>query len=404
MSEKKRGKGWLSIRRPGPKTWVLIVVIMLVGGWLLNAHWKSVEYEILTDRYSDDPLKYEKLGPPSFYRLTFRATFDGAPVEIVRVGECRPYLASGGMGGGYWLQHVVVPPYAGQRLPDGSAFYIKMPNYCSRVRSADSSARWRFTGTEEVLPQAYWVDSLEAPTLVEAYVTAAYFDQTEARVKIEEGQVEFLASRPATIPLGGPADAALGKPGPTGVTLGESRERFVWERGARLVPVDPRWRDLLNAPPIAVSAGGRFKFFDQKYADYDPDLVTDTSRLLFNIRALGSYVAKLRRGLPLNFPEDLLRGSSQWTIEEMRIAGDLYGAMIPLRPTGDKRFVVEPQLRGYEVRQARSEPRKNLERFKGILTFIIDGDPVDVDVTNLNGLGLFFLDTQDDRVYAMQLL
>jgi len=402
MSEKKRGKGWLSIRRPGPKTWVRIGLIVLVGGWLLNEHWKSVEREVLSDRYSDDPLKYEKLGPPAFYRLTFRAMFDGAPVEIVRVGECRPYLASGGMGGGYSIQYVVVPPYAGQRLPDGSAYYIKMPNYCSRMRGGNSSERWQVAGMEEVLPQGFWVDDFKAPTLVEAYVTAAYFEQPEARVKFVKGQVEFLALRPESIPQGGEADAVLGKPGPTGVTLGESRERFVWARGARLIPVDPRWRGLLNAPPIAVSAGGRFKFFDQRDADYDPDLVTDTTRLFYNVRGMETYIAQLRRGLPLSFPEDMLRGLSQNIVDEMRIAGELYGAMMPLRPTGDKRFVVETQLRGYEIRQASPEPRKNLERFKGMLTFVIDGNPVEVDVTNLNGITLFFLDTQDDRVYAVK--
>lgn len=405
MSERKGGKGW----------WIAIVavavalvggVVFVVGDWFVQSNKEAVEFKILRDRHSDDPLKYEKLGPPSFYRLTFHATVDGEPVEIVRVGECRPFLASGGMGAGYTLRHTLIPSFAGQRLSDGSAYYVRMPNYCFRLRGAGKFERWRDAGTEDVLPQGFWVDNINAPSLVESYVTARYFEQPEARVKGVEGQVEFLESRPEVMPQGGPADAVLGTPGPTGVTLGYSPEAFI-DDGWKMIPVNPELRSALPASPVAISARGRFKVFDTSGVldggrrfkmSGNPNGPT---RELYNGEARARHIHKLMAGLPLNFPKNLLTTSSD--TELVQIAGDLFSEMMPLRRDGDARYDVRLRPRGYTIWQPGTGPGDQLSQGGKVVSFVIEGDPVEVDLTTLHIYKLAILDTQDGQIYVPSL-
>ena len=413
MSEKKHGKGWLSLRMPGPRIWF---TTLLAGGivfaaahvwtWLERSRSEAIEYKILSDRHSDDPLKYEKLGPPSFFRLTFRATFDGAPVEIVRVGECRPYLASGGMGAGYTLAHALIPSFAGQRLPDGSAYYVRMPNYCFRLGGAGRFERWAVAGAEEVLPQGFWVDNIDAPSLVESYVTAGYFEQPEARVKGAKGLIEFLGSRPEAMPQGDPADAVLGRPGPTGVTLGYSPKAFI-DGGWKLIPVNPELRSALLAAPVAISARGRFKVFDiagvvnNRGQFKVPGNPNEQSREIYDGRAMARYSHKLMAGLPLNFPKSLLTTSSD--TELVQIAGVLLREMMPLRWDGDVHYEAQFRPRGYTIWQPGTGHGDQLVQGGKVVRFVIEGDPVEVDLTTLRVYKLAILDTQNGQIYVLSL-
>jgi len=384
MSKNKHGRGWLPMRRPGLKTWVLVGLAVVVGGWLV---WSFHEDNILRDRYSDDPLKYEKLGPPYFYRLTFRATFDGAPVLIDQVGECRPYVASGGMGGGYTLDHQLIPKYAGQRLPDGSAFYIRMPSYCFTLRGGNKAARWRGQGTQTVLPQGFWVDSLEDTTVIETYATARYFEEPEARIRVEEGRVEFLESGVATEAQDVASFAAQDRPyrvqrQPDGQDDSRPKTRRYWQ----LLRISPEFRAKLPAQPIAVSQNSRFKVFDFSQVSQEQ---------YFNTRAAARYGTKLGAGLPLDFPQKLMES---WDIELVRIGEDMYSEMIPLR-WKEGRYHVSVRPRGYITWQL--APGKDPLDLGGAVSFIIDGDPLNVDMAGLTARQLAFLDTQNGAVYVM---
>lgn len=383
-----------------------VYVAVNVAVWFVQSQQEAIEYKILRDRYSADPLKYEKLGPPSFYQLTFHATVDGEPVEIVRVGECRPFLASGGMGAGYTLAHTLIPSFAGQRLSGGSAYYVRMPNYCFRLQGKGKFERWRSAGPEEVLPQGFWVDNIDAPDLVESYVTAGYFEQPEARVKGAEGLIEFLGSRPEAMPQGGPADAVLGMPGPTGVTLGYSPRTFI-DDGWRMIPVNPELRSALPAAPVAISARGRFKVFDiagvvnNRGQFKVPGEPNGPPREMYDLKARARYSHKLMAGLPLNFPKNLFTASSDTNL--VQIGGDLLSEMIPLRWDGDVHYEVRLRPRGFTLWQHGNGDGDQLIQGGKVVIFVIEGDPLEIDLTILNVYKMAILDTQDGQIYVPSL-
>lgn len=281
-----------------------------------------------------------------------------------------------------------------------------MPNYCFRLQGSGKFERWRAASAEEVLPQGFWVDNIDAPGQVESYVTARYFEQPEARVKDAEGLVEFLESRPEAMPQGGPADAVLGTPGPTGATLGFSPRAFI-DYGWEMIPVNPELRSALPATPVAVSAQGRFMVFDTsgvldgKRQFNLPGNPTAPPRELYNVKARVRYNHKLMAGLPLNFPKNLFTSSSD--TELVQIAGDLLSEMIPLRRDGDARYEARLRPRGYTIWQPGTGHSDHLSQGGKVVSFVIEGDPVEIDLTTLHVYKLAILDMQDGHLYILSL-
>lgn len=382
------------MKRRGLKVSVLLLLAggAIYGGvnvwtWLERSRQEAIEYKILSDRHSDDPLKHERLGPSYFYRLIYRAMVDGAPVEIDQVAECRPYVASGGMGGGYSLQHALIPKYAGRHLPDGSAFYIRMPSYCFTLRGGNKAVRWRAQGTQPVLPQGFWVDSLENTTVIETYATARYFEEPEARVRIEEGSVEFLETGVAPAAQDAASFATLDRPyrvqrQPDDEDDNQPKTRRYWQ----LLRINPDLRAKLPGPPLAVSQKGRFKVFDFSQV---------SRKEYFNTSAAARYGTKLGAGLPLPFPKNLME---TWDVELVRIGEDMYSEMIPLR-WSEGRYHASVHPRGYTVWQL--APGKDPLKSGGPLSFVIDGDLLNVDMAGLTARQLAFLDTQNDAIYVL---
>lgn len=180
MAEKKRGKGWLFILLVGGA----VLVAVKVGMWVY-------EDTILKNPYIDTDLRSEKLGPSYYYRFTFNGMFDGEPLSVNRLVECRPFVASGGIGAGTHLMYQRFPEFAGKRLDDGAAVYFMAPDFCQRNLRA---GQWLVPETTEVVPFGFWIDNLENPTVIEAYATVAYYKDPNARMTMDVGEVEFFGA------------------------------------------------------------------------------------------------------------------------------------------------------------------------------------------------------------------
>jgi hypothetical protein len=277
--------------------------------------------------------------------------------------------------------------YAGQRLPDGSAFYIRMPSYCFTLRGADKAARWVAQGTQTVLPQGIWVDNLEDTTVIEMYVTARYFEEPEARVRIEESSVEFLESGVTPAAQNASSFATLDRPHrverqPDGQDDSRSKTPRSWQ----LLGVSADLSTEVPAQPLAVSEKGRFKVFDFSQV---------SRKEYFNTSAAARYGTKLYAGLPLDFPQNLME---TWDIELVRIGEDTYSEMIPLR-WSEGRYHASVRPRGYTIWQL--APGKDPLKSGGTLSFVIDGDPLNVDMAGRTARQLAFLDTKHDAIYVL---
>lgn len=164
------------------------------GWWFVESVSRQGKVDrILKNPFSDDPIKYRELGPSFYFQFTFRATFDGDPVSLDQFIECRPFLASGGIGGGTYLMYQKIPEITGLVLPDGAALYFPAPHYCWDVRGHKRwPDHWRVGATVEAIPYVHWANRAENPDVIEAYVLPEYMAAEGARLRVIESRVTFM--------------------------------------------------------------------------------------------------------------------------------------------------------------------------------------------------------------------
>jgi len=359
-------------------------IFHVVSGWV--ERWRI--HAILSDDYSEDPLKYERLGHPYFFRVTLRVTVDGIPFTIDQIGECRPSVGSGGLGGGYFLVYTLVPAYTGHHLPDGSAFYIRMPELCRFAGFKREG--WAARTARTYIPITNWVNNLERPTTIEVFESTAYYDDPGARVRLEPGRIEFLAAEAAPVtPVQPSAFSILRYPPHFKDELDEHGKPIRFRRAWWLISADPPLTGAdLPPEPRAISENGRFRVY----------VVSEELRTKsINWGAQGRYFTQLNaRGASMDLAADTVDPEE---IELARIGARMAGEIIPLR-WKDGRYHASLRPRGYEIAQFEigKDPLKGGEAW-----LVIDGEAVRVDMagSRADNLHLAIWDTQSDTVYFL---
>ena len=77
--------------------------------------------------------------------------------------------------------------------------------------------------------------------------------------------------------------------------------------------------------------------------------------------------------------------------------------MIPLLWDGDARYEARLRPRGYTIWQPGTGNGDQLIQGGKVVSFVIEGDPVEVDLTTLHIYKLAILDTQDGQIYVLTL-
>jgi len=330
---------------------------------------------VLKDPYSDHLLKRVVLGPSLYYRFVYSGVFDGQPVELNQLVECRPVLASGGLGGGTYHVYERLPIATGHRFEDGSALFFKIPSMCERnIAGGD----WRVSDTTDVLPVTYWTDDLDEPTIVELYSAPAYYEQPEARLDIGSSQLEFLPpsfqpdekpQQPFLVPM-----AVL----PPDLERWKKKYPDMFMGGWRLaplhvpVPLDDTIRGILTAePPEFISARGRFEAYRMP-----PELQAWRSERKV-ARARARYLGPLNIGQALNFPDIVTQPQE---IEDLRQGTRLFNEIVPFVWIGDDDFEIDFSRKGLAVYQNGKDIYSIIAEGKKS-TFIIDGDIMEFDLS-----------------------
>ena len=267
------------------RAYVLLAILGLVVAGVLYVRHLSVVGYILQHPEIDDPIRHEKLGPSSFFRYVFRATFDGEPVAVDQLVECRPLLASGGIGGGTYLMYEIFPPRAGARLSTGGFVYFQLPNYCRfNPGSREWKSYWRPDEPVEAPTLTSWVDDLENPGVIELYTTPETLNDEASRLRITEARVTFLPRgfEPETKPK---TDAALMKLGGQGWTL---------------VPLPKEVGEEIfrEGKSLSKSTSDRLEEFEM--SERLRELIYSDG-ISFN-----KYMGHIRHGIPLTLPEIML--------------------------------------------------------------------------------------------------
>lgn len=108
-----------------------------------------------------------------YYEIAVDLTFDGQPVHIQRVAECRPIWrdASGLQD---TLSFYPARYLASTRLPDGSGIMVVYPAVCRRNTPVQ-------LGYD---PLILWADNIEDPKTIEAYYHSAALKKDGGRIKL----------------------------------------------------------------------------------------------------------------------------------------------------------------------------------------------------------------------------
>lgn len=358
-------------------------LILLAGGVVYVVEMWLIEGFVLKNPYSDSFLKTKMLGPSYYYRFTFNGMFDGEPLSVNRLVECRPFVASGGIGAGTHLMYQRFPEFAGKRLDDGAAVYFMLPDFCQRNLRA---GQWLVSETTEVVPFGFWIDNLEKPTVIEAYASVAYYEDPDARLTMDVGQVEFFEAGFAPQEQ---MEPAIKVPAPWSRWHSSMGQRPPPWRGWQLVPADDSLRDVLSQARPIEGTPGRFELYHLKPGVRD--------KYAYEI-ARGRYRTRIKGGIPLNLPAVLMRRKSPNNAEQ---GARLIGRMIPFRWAGDGRYEATSKPRGYAIWQPDKDVIVTLVSGKHA-TFVLDGQEFSVNLTEFPVGRLAFLDTVTSEAFFLQ--
>lgn len=208
---------------------------------------------MLQSKYSDHPLKYEKFGPSYYYRFTYSGAVGDEKIDIDQLVECRPYWASGGLGGGGSVYRHKLPEVTGWKLRGGDALYFLIPNFCYWRRGEPMPS------PTDVVPLTFYTKdpaAIDETAEVEVYVSPDYYETRHARLKLPQSRITFLPRE--FVPPEKPREPF---PVPTHWS-GPGDERKIPPRtGWILLPFDHKVLDEVELQPVAKSKSGRFRMF-----------------------------------------------------------------------------------------------------------------------------------------------
>jgi hypothetical protein len=133
-----------------------------------------------------------------WYRYSFEGDYQGEPIKLEQMVYCPIRSFSGGSLGqstGFSVraQH---PMTVAQQMGDGSQVLIRIPDVCQRFRAYKEGEGyqqgWESPQVIDVLPYVIWSDAYPDASRIEAYVSPAYYDHSEARLAIKSSQVHLL--------------------------------------------------------------------------------------------------------------------------------------------------------------------------------------------------------------------
>ncbi len=145
------------------------------------------------------------LEPPRFfYRVKADVTFDGKPYTIDDWVACNTksfYSPSRGKHWGYQLSVENV----GVRTADGGALFIKTPDLCRPAWARHKALEAGEPNTPPLsdvsappnhLPEFFWFDDADKPTLVEAYLSDVYYQRPDRRLTINALAIGSVSREP----------------------------------------------------------------------------------------------------------------------------------------------------------------------------------------------------------------
>ncbi|HEX8224133.1 MAG TPA: hypothetical protein VF605_09985 [Allosphingosinicella sp.] len=138
-----------------------------------------------------------------WYRFNFEASYQGRPIRFDQFVACGLETFEGGSFGATpsLTTRTMRPMTVGQRMADGSHVVVRIPDLCLRYRRHETQTDeirggrlpgWISPGPFSLLPMVLWNDRRPQTTLVEAYVSEAYYRHPEARLKDPKATVEFM--------------------------------------------------------------------------------------------------------------------------------------------------------------------------------------------------------------------
>lgn len=359
----------MKIRKRYYFIFILIAAIAVTSYFIL----KDI---VLKDPYSNFFLKYAELGPSHYFRLSYRATFDGEPLDFEQLVECRPYLASGGIGGGTSRRYQRIPERAGVQLVAGGVVYFEVPHYC---RFDPSSKRWqeywRAGDSVETIPLTFWANKMENPDVIEAYTVPQYFTHAEARLRLEVSRVVFL-----------PRGFEPEKKPETVTEFG-----MLGRQGWTLVPLPAEVRPEILGEVLAESASGRFRahrITETAFKKTDPFFIPFTE-----------YRSVVRWGMPLNLPPELLIHQEKGLVENGR---DIMARAVPLLWNGHEyqiAYDAPPGLIYLYTGDSGTEVHVEVDRGDPTLTF--QDERITLPTSEVRHPQVAFCDTKIDTCFRL---
>jgi len=148
--------------------------------------------------YIQEQYKLEKAR--RFYEVGVSFSAEGQDFEHTAIVEIRPTkIAFTTFSMTRQLRTIKLTSWMGKRLPSGAAvlFWVPWKGDLARLAQAQADAGER---SVRFLPEAYWLDDADDPTVIESFVSPAYYEQSSPRIRIHWFSVKQVSNGLPTDP------------------------------------------------------------------------------------------------------------------------------------------------------------------------------------------------------------
>ena len=166
----------------------------------------SFAFFLIGNSWASDELQQYEWGPVRYYELKAEVQFEGRPISISTVFECRDRVSGEG------TPYDRTPWVMAHRLPQGGALLVDPPDLCKKtywrrkddenlsVASTDESLKLELERAMGIKPLVrflrpvvvYWIDDASDPTAAEGYFPSEYFEAAAPRAKLMSFDVSVL--------------------------------------------------------------------------------------------------------------------------------------------------------------------------------------------------------------------